>query len=97
MAHRLTMIPIEVVVRRIAMGSYLERWTGMIEGTKFHEPVIEFFLKDDQRHDPLMVYMGSGLWNFYDAKKPITSERIDCLTAKKIVPRLIIDSRVASR
>lgn len=51
-ARRCTMIPVEVVIRRRATGSYLKRHPDTAEGTLFDPALIEFFLKDDARHDP---------------------------------------------
>lgn len=52
---RCTMIPLEVVMRRIATGSYVRRHPETAEGTRFEPVLVEFFLKDDARHDPLVT------------------------------------------
>lgn len=52
LARRCAMIPLEVVIRRRATGSYVKRHPDVIEGTTFDPPLVEFFLKDDARHDP---------------------------------------------
>ncbi len=51
-ARNCEMIPIEVVMRRRATGSYLRRHPETAEGTRFDPVLVEFFLKDDARHDP---------------------------------------------
>ena len=51
---KVEIIPLEVVVRNIAAGSIV-RNTTIPEGKKFApEPLIEFFLKDDEKNDPLL-------------------------------------------
>jgi len=74
LAYRCKMIPIEVVIRRIATGSYLKRHPEVEEGEVFEEPVIEFFLKDDKRHDPIIdIYSEEDkLGWLHEPKEPIT-------------------------
>jgi phosphoribosylaminoimidazole-succinocarboxamide synthase len=51
LVRRCEMIPLEVVMRRLAAGSYLKRFPDAA-GARFEPPLVEFFLKDDARHDP---------------------------------------------
>lgn len=72
-AWRLTMIPVEFVARGLATGSYLKRNPNVAKGTRFGQPVVELFLKDDERHDPMLLPEG-GRWTLYDASKPISQD-----------------------
>jgi phosphoribosylaminoimidazole-succinocarboxamide synthase len=51
-ARRCAMLPLEVVIRRLATGSYLRRHPETPEGKRFDPTLVEFFLKDDAAHDP---------------------------------------------
>ena len=50
---RLEMIPVECVVRNIAAGSICRR-LGVKEGLDLNPPTFEFFLKNDELHDPMI-------------------------------------------
>lgn len=68
---RVKMIPIELVARRIAAGSYLKRHPETVEGTIFDPLVFEPFYKDDELHDPMMVWSDRReCFELYGAKKP---------------------------
>lgn len=49
-----TILPVEVVVRNIAAGSLCKQ-TGLKQGTVLPQPLVEFFLKDDDLGDPLLT------------------------------------------
>ena len=51
---KVDIIPIEVVVRNVAAGS-LCRQTYIEEGTSLNPPLVEFYLKDDLKDDPLLT------------------------------------------
>ncbi len=50
--RRCEMIPIEVVVRAVAAGSYVKRNPGIKTGDVLAPPLVEYFFKDDAKHDP---------------------------------------------
>ena len=51
---KVNIIPIEVVVRNIAAGSIV-RQTTLEEGQHINWPLVEFYLKDDEKDDPLLT------------------------------------------
>ena len=50
---RVSIVPLEVIVRNIAAGSFSMRY-GVEEGTVFEQPTIEFSYKNDSLGDPLL-------------------------------------------
>jgi phosphoribosylaminoimidazole-succinocarboxamide synthase len=54
LVRRCNMIPLEVVVRGVAAGSFVKRNPGVQRGALMIPRVIEFFLKDDAQHDPMI-------------------------------------------
>jgi len=51
---KVDIIPIEVVVRNVATGSIV-RQTTLEEGRLFNWPLVEYYLKDDEKDDPLLT------------------------------------------
>jgi len=51
--EHLDMLRVEVVVRNIAAGSLVRR-LGVEENRRFDPPIVEFYLKDDALHDPVL-------------------------------------------
>ena len=49
-----TIIPLEVVVRNVVAGSLAKR-LGLAEGTPLETPLVEFYYKNDDLGDPLLV------------------------------------------
>ncbi|MFX0089067.1 MAG: phosphoribosylaminoimidazolesuccinocarboxamide synthase [Candidatus Hodarchaeota archaeon] len=52
-ARKVQMLPVEVVCRNIAAGHLLKR-LPIAEGTRLEIPVVEFFYKSDELHDPML-------------------------------------------
>ena len=55
LCKKLTIIPVEVIVRNIAAGSIVKT-TTITEGQFIQPPLVEYFLKDDAKDDPLLTY-----------------------------------------
>ena len=64
---KVEIIPIEVVVRNIAAGSIV-RQTTLEEGTELGTPLVEFYLKDDAKDDPLLTEDRIALMGNYNLK-----------------------------
>ncbi len=65
-ARNVEMIPLELVARRYATGSYRDRNPNLAEGAVLGELVFEVFEKDDARRDPLLGFdFGAGVLRRY--------------------------------
>ena len=53
LVRRVTIVPLEVIVRNISAGSFAKRY-GVEEGIVFSSPTIEFSYKNDALADPLL-------------------------------------------
>tara|TARA_R100000008_G_scaffold36779_1_gene20956 strand:- start:147 stop:848 length:702 start_codon:yes stop_codon:yes gene_type:complete len=52
---KLTIVPVEVICRNIAAGSLVKNTDGLTEGVRISPPIVEFFLKNDTKGDPLLT------------------------------------------
>lgn len=53
-AKKIQMLPVEVVCRNIAAGHLIKSFPMLKNGQELKMPIIEFFYKCDELHDPLM-------------------------------------------
>lgn len=53
LVKKVSIIPLEVVVRNIAAGSFTKRF-NIPQGTVLEQPILEFYYKDDSLDDPFM-------------------------------------------
>ena len=65
---KVDIIPIEVVVRNIATGSIV-RQTTLEEGRIINWPLVEFYLKDDEKDDPLLTEDRMNLMGDYPTRR----------------------------
>ena len=85
LCKKVDIIPIEFVVRNICAGSIC-RETTLHEGDSINSPLVEYYLKDDSKNDPLLtmdriILMGYG---------PLMIEEIDkvCLRVNELLKSL---------
>jgi len=55
LCRKLSIIPVEVICRNIASGSIVKNTDGLQEGMNIQPPIVEFFLKNDSKGDPLLT------------------------------------------
>ena len=77
LVRRVTIIPLEVVVRNVVAGSLSKR-LGIEEGTVLETPIVEFYYKDDTLGDPLVTSSHINLL------KIATSEELKELSEKAL-------------
>lgn len=73
---KLEMIPVECVVRNFAAGSLCRR-LGIEQGLALNPPLFEFFLKNDELHDP---FIGEQHIRAFGWAKPEEIEQLKNLT-----------------
>ena len=53
LVKKVTIVPLEVIVRNVAAGSLAKR-LGLEEGTKMSQPIVELYYKSDELNDPMI-------------------------------------------
>ena len=92
-------IPVEVVVRNIAAGSFSKRY-GIPEGEKLKEPIVEYFYKSDELHDPMVckehaVFFGWASGHEIDFMSE-TAKRVNALLSEffKNISIMLVDFKL---
>ena len=78
LVKKVSIVPLEVIVRNIAAGSFSKRY-GVSEGVVFDSPTVEFSYKNDELGDPLvtkdgLVCLGVMTDAQYDTMKEMTQK-----------------------
>ena len=55
LCKKLTIYPVEVICRNYAAGSIVKNTDGLTEGMPIRPCIVEFFLKNDSKGDPLLT------------------------------------------
>ncbi|MFJ7727253.1 phosphoribosylaminoimidazolesuccinocarboxamide synthase [Neobacillus sp. NPDC097160] len=85
LVKKVTIIPLEVVVRNVAAGSFSKR-LGIEEGRPLSAPIVEFYLKDDALGDPLVT--NDHIFEL----KAATAEEITILREKALEVNAVLSS-----
>jgi phosphoribosylaminoimidazole-succinocarboxamide synthase len=74
-AWRLNMIFLEIVIRRVAKGSYLARHPNTPEGTIFDPPKVGLHFKDNEHNDPFALWIEEkGVFELYKPRQPLAPD-----------------------
>ncbi|AIM16818.1 phosphoribosylaminoimidazole-succinocarboxamide synthase [Bacillus sp. X1(2014)] len=85
LVKKVTIIPLEVVVRNTAAGTLSKR-LGIEEGRQLSSPIVEFYLKDDRLGDPLVTE------SHILEVKAATAEEINILREKALQINTVLSS-----
>jgi phosphoribosylaminoimidazole-succinocarboxamide synthase len=85
LVKKVMIIPLEVVVRNVAAGSFAKR-LGIEEGNELSKPLVEFYLKNDELGDPLLTTD-----HIYELNVA-TSEELETLKEKALQINTVLSS-----
>jgi phosphoribosylaminoimidazole-succinocarboxamide synthase len=90
LAEKLEMIPVEVVCRLRAAGHFIGIGKHFQNGDRLTFPLVEFYLKDDALHDPMLTDQHLKLFNLANEKE-IEEIKQTTLKAAVILERFFDD------
>jgi phosphoribosylaminoimidazole-succinocarboxamide synthase len=90
LVKKVTIIPLEVVVRNIAAGSLSKR-TGILEGQILPRTIVEFYYKNDDLGDPLITEEHIDIMNL------ATKEQLKLITHQAFQVNEVLTSYFAER
>ena len=90
LVKKLEMIPIECVVRNIATGGIVKR-LGVQDGLELDPPTFEFFLKNDELHDPMVNDYHIQSFNWATAEEVATMKELT-FKVNHVLKKLFLDA-----
>lgn len=90
LVKKLDMIPIECVVRNIASGGIVKR-LGVQDGLELDPPTFEFFLKNDELHDPMVNDYHIQSFNWATAAEVATMKELT-FKVNQVLKKLFLDA-----
>ncbi len=87
---KLQMLPLECVIRNIAAGSLCRR-LGVEQALQLSSPLFEFFLKNDELHDP-MITADHALSFGWATQSQLDDMRALTFTINKLLTALFLDA-----
>lgn len=92
LVKRLEMIPVECVVRNITAGSICRR-LGVAENMDLDPPTFEFFLKNDELHDPMINEYHIRSFGWATDEEVATMKRLT-FEVNDVLKRMFLDAGI---
>jgi len=89
LVKKVTILPVEVVVRNIAAGSICKR-LGLEEKKVLKKPLVEFFYKNDSLGDPLITEKHIELMGLA-TKQQVQQMELNALAVNEVLKELFLD------
>jgi len=91
-ARKVTILPLEVVVRNITTGSLCKR-LGIEENIRLPRPLVEFYLKDDALGDPIVTEDHALLFG-WASEEDLREIKKSALEINQLLQKLFLDKGI---